>query len=136
MSGTAQQAAGVIGGQPPADEEHTMAGRQWDTQGEARRALEVIIADPYYGPAALSKPAVISNLLQDLLPDQPREAGLLVAAAHADLAATLRRYQEQGLDVRTATRLAAPSRITKASTARMVSVSVTARPRLRDPRIR
>ncbi len=82
-----------------------MAGKPWDIQGEARRALEGVVQDPHYGAAALSKPTVMSNLLKDLLPDQPREAGLLVAAAHADLAGTLRRYVDQGLDSGTATKL-------------------------------
>ena len=82
-----------------------MTPKPWDIQGEARRALEGIVQDPHYGAAALSKPTVMSNLLKDLLPDQPREAGLLVAAAHADLAGTLRRYADQGLDMGTATKL-------------------------------
>jgi hypothetical protein len=82
-----------------------MAGKAWDIEGEARRALEGIVQDPQYGAAALSKPTVMSNLLKDLLPDQPREAGLLAAAAHADLAGILRRYVDQGLDTGTATTL-------------------------------
>lgn len=86
-----------------------MADKPWDHQGEARRALETIVRDPHYGAAALSKPAVVSNLLKDLLPDHPREAGLLVAAAQADLAGTLRRYVDQGLDLRTATSLTVTS---------------------------
>lgn len=86
-----------------------MVDKPWDQQGEARRALETIVRDPQYGAAALSKAAVVSNLLKDLLPDNPREAGLLVAAAQADLAGTLRSYVEQGLDLRTATNLTVTS---------------------------
>jgi hypothetical protein len=86
-----------------------MADKPWDHQGEAHRALETIVRDPQYGAAALSKPAVVSNLLKDLLPDHPREASLLVAAAQADLAGTLRRYVDQGLDLRTATSLTVAS---------------------------
>ena len=60
-----------------------MNTKPWDSSGQARRALQGIVADPQYGTAALSQPAVMSNLLKDFLPDEPREAGLLVAAAQA-----------------------------------------------------
>jgi len=84
-----------------------MASQPWDRSGAARRALQGIVADQHFGIAALSQPAVMTNLLKDLLPDEPREAGLLVAAAQADLAGALRGYQAQGLDTGTATRLTA-----------------------------
>ncbi len=84
-----------------------MADDQWDLSGSARRALQGIVADSQYGVAALSEPGVISNLLKDLLPDEPRESSLLVAAAQADLAGTLRGYVEQGMDLGTAARLTA-----------------------------
>jgi hypothetical protein len=84
-----------------------MADDQWDLSGSARRALQGIVADSQYGVAALSEPGVISNLLKDLLPEEPRESSLLVAAAQADLAGTLRGYLAQGMDVGTAARLTA-----------------------------
>jgi len=92
-----------------------MNGQPWDRAGQARRALHGIVRDPHYGSAALSQPAVMSNLLKDLLPDEPREAGLLVAAAQADLAGTLRGYVAQGLDSGTAVSLTANSFIASSS---------------------
>ncbi len=92
-----------------------VAGNPWDSSGEARRALHGIVTDPHYGAAALSQPAVMSNLLKDLLPDQPREAGLLVAAAQADLAGTLRGYVSQGLDPATAAKLTTGSFVSNTS---------------------
>jgi hypothetical protein len=84
-----------------------VADDQWDLSGSARRALQGIVADSHYGVAALSQPGVISNLLKDLLPDEPRESSLLVAAAQADLAGNLRGYLAQGMDMGTAVRLTA-----------------------------
>lgn len=86
-----------------------MNAKPWDGAGQARRALQGIVRDPQYGVAALSQPAVMSNLLKDFLPDEPREAGLLVAAAQADLAGALRGYLAQGLDPATAVSLTASS---------------------------
>jgi hypothetical protein len=57
----------------------------------------------------------MSNLLKDLLPDEPREAGLLVAAAQADLAGSLRGYMAQGLDPGTAVSLTASSFVSSTS---------------------
>jgi alpha-tubulin suppressor-like RCC1 family protein len=79
----------------------------WDADGETRRALRFIVADPQFGTAALGNPRVMSNLLKDLLPDAPREAAVLVAAAQADLAGVLQGHLAQGLDLGTASRLAA-----------------------------
>jgi hypothetical protein len=45
---------------------------RWDAQGEAQAALRAIVADPRYGPAALSNAQVMANLLKDMLPDAPR----------------------------------------------------------------
>lgn len=72
-----------------------MNTKPWDAAGSARRALHGIVQDPQYGVSALSQPAVMSNLLKDLLPDEPREANLLVAAAQADLAGSLRGYRRE-----------------------------------------
>jgi hypothetical protein len=92
-----------------------MNTKPWDSSGQARRALQGIVADPHYGSAALSQPAVISNLLKDFLPDEPREAGLLVAAAQADLASSLRGHLAQGLDPATAVSLTASSFVSSSS---------------------
>lgn len=92
-----------------------MNAKPWDPAGQARRALQGIAADPHYGAAALSQPAVMSNLLKDFLPDEPREASLLVAAAQADLAGALRGYVAQGLDAATAVNLTANSFVNNTS---------------------
>src|SRR5215831_15707343 len=92
-----------------------MNTKPWDAAGTARRALHGIVQDPQYGVRALSQPAVMTNLLKDLLPDEPREAGLLVAAAQADLAGSLRGYVAQGLDSATAVKLTASSFIASTS---------------------
>jgi hypothetical protein len=52
---------------------------------------------------------MMANLLQDLLPDAPREAGILSAAAQKNVAGTLREHAERGLDPVTSVRLAAAS---------------------------
>ncbi len=92
-----------------------MNANPWDGTGQARRALQGIVRDPQYGVAALSQPAVMSNLLKDFLPDEPREAGLLVAAAQADLAGSLRGYLAQGLDPATAVSLTASAFVSSSS---------------------
>jgi hypothetical protein len=51
----------------------------------------------------------MSNLLRDFLPDAPRESGLLIAAADASLADTLREHVSDGMDARTAISLSASS---------------------------
>ena len=81
----------------------------WEHAAETRAALNAIVTDPDHGVAALSSPRTMSNLLKDLLPDAPREKSLLVAAAEAGLADTLRRYVYQGMDTNTAIRLSASS---------------------------
>jgi hypothetical protein len=92
-----------------------MNAKPWDGTGQARRALQGIVRDPQYGAAALSQPAVMSNLLKDFLPDEPREASLLVAAAQADLAGSLRGYLAQGLDPATAVSLTTSSFVSNSS---------------------
>jgi hypothetical protein len=67
------------------------------------------VTDPAAGPRALENPAMMANLLQDLLPDAPREAGILSAAAQKNVAGTLREHAERGLDPATSVRLAAAS---------------------------
>ena len=86
-----------------------MASTSWDRRGEAHAVLHAIVSDPDYGVAALSSPQAMSSLLKDLLPDAPREAGVLVAAAEAGLAKALAGYRAQGMDLGTATALAVRS---------------------------
>src|SRR6266699_6657736 len=86
-----------------------MADMSWEHASEARAALNAIVTDPEHGVAALSSAQTMSNLLKDLLPDAPREKSILVAAAEAGLANTLRQHVEQGMDPDTAIRLTASS---------------------------
>jgi hypothetical protein len=79
----------------------------WDAQGEAHAALRAIVADPRYGPTALSNAQTMTNLLKDMLPDAPRESSVLVAASEAGVAGMLQGNVSQGMDVATASRLAA-----------------------------
>src|SRR5215470_13066901 len=81
----------------------------WEHAAEARAALNAIVADPQHGVAALSSAQTMSNLLKDLLPDAPREKSILVAAAEAGLANTVRQHVDHGMDPNTAIRLAAAS---------------------------
>ena len=78
-----------------------------DVDGQARRALQVIVANPDLGPGVLSRPQVLANVLKDLLPDSPREVSVLVGAAEADLPGMLRGNLSHSLDPQTAVRLAA-----------------------------
>jgi hypothetical protein len=81
----------------------------WEHATEARAALNAIVSDPEHGVAALSSAQTMSNLLKDLLPDAPREKSILVAAAEAGLADTLRQHVDQGMDPDTAIRLTSSS---------------------------
>jgi len=81
----------------------------WDAQGEAQAALRTIVADPRYGPAALSNAQMLTNLLKDLLPDAPRESSVLVAASEVGVPGMLQGNVSQGMDLGTASRLAAGS---------------------------
>jgi Domain of unknown function (DUF4190) len=81
----------------------------WEHADEARAALTAIVSDPDHGEAALSSAQTMSNLLKDLLPDAPREKRILIAAAEAGLAGTLREHVAQGMDPATAIRLTASS---------------------------
>ncbi len=86
-----------------------MSEMSWEHASEARAALNAIVSDPDHGVAALSNPTTMSNLLKDYLPDAPREKSILVAAAEAGLAGTLRDHVSQGMDAGTAIRLTAAS---------------------------
>jgi alpha-tubulin suppressor-like RCC1 family protein len=79
----------------------------WDADGTVRRALRSIVRDPQLGPAALSRPQIMTNLLKDLLPDSPRESALLVAAAQCGLPDVLQGYLAEGMDLGTSSRLTA-----------------------------
>src|SRR5215469_6512765 len=80
----------------------SLTGTFWDPRGEARAALRVIVSDPHYGVPALSNPQIVFNLVKDLLPDSPREANVLIAAAEARVAGLLVDYARQGMDPGTA----------------------------------
>jgi hypothetical protein len=84
-----------------------MASAPWDARGEALNALRAITADPQYGTEALSSAQMMANLLKDMLPDAQREANVLITAAGAGVPAALHGYLTQGMDVGTATQLAA-----------------------------
>jgi hypothetical protein len=84
-----------------------MASAPWDPRGEALNALRTIAADPQYGAEALSSAQMLTNLLKDMLPDAPREANVLITAAGAGVPTALQGYLAQGMDVGTATQLAA-----------------------------
>jgi hypothetical protein len=86
-----------------------VTGMPWDAQGEAQAALRAIVADPRYGPPALSHAQTMTNLLKDMLPDAPRESSVLVAASEAGVAGLLQSNVAQGMDLATASRLAAGS---------------------------
>jgi hypothetical protein len=77
----------------------------WDPRGEAHQALATAVAEQ--GLSALSQPSRLDNLLKDLLPDLPREASLLVAAAEVNMARLLTDRIESGVDPGTAIRLSA-----------------------------
>jgi Domain of unknown function (DUF4190) len=82
---------------------------QRDESDEAQNALRAIVSNPVYGVAALSSSQMMANLLKDLLPDAPREVSILVAAAEAGVAASLRDRVSQGMDVGTASAVVAGS---------------------------
>ena len=84
-----------------------MTSAPWDPRGEALNALRTIAADPQYGTEALASAQMMTNLLKDMLPDAPREANVLITAAGAGVPTALQGYLAQGMDVGTATQLAA-----------------------------
>jgi len=86
-----------------------MAGIPSEHASDVREALRSVASDPDLGPTTLSDAAAMSNLLKDLLPDAPREKNLLVAAAESRLAAIMLDHVGQGIDARSAIRLAAAS---------------------------
>jgi hypothetical protein len=84
-----------------------MTSAPWDPRGEALNALRTIAADPQYGAEALASAQMMTNLLKDMLPDAPREANVLITAAGAGVPTAVQGYLAQGMDLGTATQLAA-----------------------------
>jgi FHA domain len=82
-----------------------MAAAPFEHAEQARLALRTIVAE--YGPDMLSRPRALANLLADLLPDAPRIARILVAAAEDHVADDLREHTADGMDIETAARLVA-----------------------------
>jgi hypothetical protein len=84
-----------------------VAGTPSEHAAEARAALNAIVSDPTQGVSVLSSGRSTANVLKDLLPDAPREAALLAAAAEQGVADALRERVSQGMDIGTAVRLSA-----------------------------
>ena len=82
-----------------------MAAAPREHADQARFALRTIVTE--HGPETLSRPGTLSNLLADLLPDSPRIARILVAAAQDHIADELREHSSAGMDAATASRLTA-----------------------------
>ncbi len=101
-----------------------MAAISFEHADDARTALRAIVSDPVHGKDALSSPQTMSNLLQDLLPDAPREASLLLAAVTAGLPAALREHVALGMDVETAIGLVAATLAAKTAFSRAASAWV------------
>jgi WD40 repeat protein len=86
-----------------------MAARPWEHADQAKAALRTIIDDPSLGLAVLSSGRLAANVLEDLLPEAPRERAILMLAAQAGIAQALRDHVAQGLDDVTAISLAVVS---------------------------
>ncbi len=86
-----------------------MAAKPWEHAARARAALHAIVTDPGLGPAVLSSGRLLANVLEDLLPEAPRERAILVMAAQAGLAETLRMHGTHGMESAIAVSLTAAS---------------------------
>jgi hypothetical protein len=86
-----------------------VAARPWEHAERAKAALRTIMDDPYLGVAVLSSGRLAANVLEDFLPEAPRERAILVLAAQAGVAQALREHRAQGLDDATAISLAVSS---------------------------
>jgi hypothetical protein len=80
---------------------------EFEGGSRSRAILAAIVADPAFGPAALSRPATLFGLLTEYLPDSPGQTGPLLAAAQVDVPEALRRRIAAGIPHATAIRLAA-----------------------------
>lgn len=76
-------------------------------ESRSRAVLAAIVADPAFGPAALSHPATLFSLLSEYLPDAPPERALLLAAAQVDVPGAVRDYVAAGMSRGMAIQLAA-----------------------------
>lgn len=68
-----------------------MAALGFDHADEVTVAVRAIVSDPAHGRDSLDESQATTNLLQELLPDAPRETGLLIGVAGVGLPARLRR---------------------------------------------
>src|SRR5215470_10322787 len=84
-----------------------MAGAPFEGSEDVRVALREIVSE--YGPDVLSRPAIMSSLLADLLPQSPKVAGILVAAAGGRVAEQLRQHVSHGMGLAVASRLVTAS---------------------------
>jgi len=82
-----------------------MAVISQENAAKARVALGEIV--DYHGPGILSDPVLMSSMLQDLLPEAPSVAKLLVAAAEERVGTLIRDHVDRGVDAATTVRLAA-----------------------------
>lgn len=101
-----------------------LAAISFEHADDARNALHAIVSDPVHGKDALSSPQTVSNLLQDLLPDAPRETSLLIAAANVGLPAALREHVALGMNVETAIGLVAATLAARTAFSRAACVWV------------
>jgi len=86
-----------------------MAARPWEFADQVRAALHEIVADPRLGMPTLCSESQLASVLEDYLPDAPRERAVLVMAAKAGLAQLLHEYVMQGIDALVAVNLTSAS---------------------------
>jgi len=90
--------SGPVAGSGPVRPETDVPLWDSDPDGRARTALRAIVSHPELGVAALSSAQAMSTALRDLLPGQPREIQVLVAAAEEGLAEALSYHVARGMD--------------------------------------
>lgn len=79
--------------------------QMWDADGEASAALERLVAG--FGQQVLDRPDMLEGLLQDEVPEHPREVALLTAAARSRVATLLAERVSQGISAQSAIAMAA-----------------------------
>src|SRR5260370_37155177 len=67
----------------------------WDPRGEAGQALARVVEG--FGPQVLGRADMLEGLLQDEIPQLPREADMLTAAARSGVADLLAEPVRQGI---------------------------------------
>ncbi len=77
----------------------------WDQRAEARAALLRVVQG--FGPSVLGQPDLLEGLLNDELPESPREIAILIEAARRDLATRLAERLRQGISVSAAASMTA-----------------------------